>query len=715
MRPTNTKIDATLARYLLSDLSPKQASAIDEKLLADESYIERLNLTESALICDFICGGLSDDDRERLERRFLRSKEKARKIELAQFLYYKAHQPAALDDEDPAFEYLLGDHSKRERMELEERAQNDEDFKARLDYAEYELILAYLRGGLSSTERERFERYFLRAESPDYVERIGKLRFTKIFCAYARWHGIGEFSHASRLHRLRRWLAEPVSISMSRPAWQFLVAVSVAGLGALIWVLFFYQSPITKGLNALQAAYAQERPVEARISDFRYAAYLKKPDGDSVSFNQHARGEADRLITNAAAGKEDKSAGEYYALGKLHLTERNFNQAAEYFSLAVKQDDRNAKYYNDLAVALMAKEKEKTPGEFTGENYADGLEYLQRAIALDDSLLEAHFNLALCRQYQLLWRQAADDWKKYLEKDPNSRWAEEARNHLRKIEEIIKTVAENRERLRQEFREAALRRDNERAWQAFRNSRVSFGSFVLNEVIDDYISARLTGRTADADAALQILLFIGDVERARTGDRYTYDLANFYRVAEPQQLQRASEARALFKSAAESLGKAMLSEAVSKCRQARAMFDQIGNTAEALLVQHLLGHCHLQQGSANLSLGVLTEGLQVCEAKAYPWLLAIYHNALRNAHVSLTQYSKAIEHNQELIANARRVENDHGVRIGLQGMAEIYMYLGRYRESLQAAQEGLAMAARLRTTPNNFIFYIFTSRACYQL
>ncbi len=487
MWPTYTKIDATLARYLLSDLSPKEAAAIDEKLLADESYIERLNLAESALICDFICGGLSDDDRERLERRFLGSKEKARKIELAQFLYYKAHRHAALDDEDPALEYLLGDHSEGERPEMDERGQSDEDFKARLDYAEYELILAYLRGGLSSTERERFERYFLCAESPDYMQRIGKLRFTEIFCAYARRHGIGEFFNASRIHRLRRWLAEPFSVTMPRPAWQPLVAVSVVGLGTLIWALFFHQSPITKGLNALQAAYAQERPVEARISDFRYAAYLRKRDGDTVNSNHHARGEADRLITNAAAGKEDKSAGEYYALGKLYLTERNFNQAAEYFSLAMKQDNRNAKYYNDLAVALMAKEKEKKPGESTAENYAEVVEHLHRAIALDASLLEAHFNLALCREYQMLWRQAAEDWRNYLEIDPDSRWADEARNHLRAIEELIKKTAQNLEQLRIEFREPALRRDGKVAWQSFRNSRTSFGSFALNGVIDGYL------------------------------------------------------------------------------------------------------------------------------------------------------------------------------------------------------------------------------------
>jgi tetratricopeptide (TPR) repeat protein len=182
----------------------------------------------------------------------------------------------------------------------------------------------------------------------------------------------------------------------------------------------------------------------------------------------------------------------------------------------------------------MASEKAKKPREATGENYAQASEYLQRAIALDPSLLESHFNRALYRQYQILWRQAADDWRKYLEKDPNPQWAEEAKNYLREIEDLIKQTATNRERLRKEFREAALRRDGEAAWQTFRNSRTSFGNFVLEGVIDDYLTARLTGRTENADAALQILLFIGDVERARTGDRYTYDIANFYRVAEPQ-------------------------------------------------------------------------------------------------------------------------------------------------------------------------------------
>ena len=563
MRPTSTKIDATLARYLLSDLSPKQAGAIDEKSLADESYIERLNLTESALICDFICGGLSDDDRERLERRFLRSKEKARKIELAQFLYYQAHHPAALDDEDPAFEYLLGDHSKGEWLELEEKARNDEDFQARLDYAEYELILAYLRGGLSSTERERFERYFLRAESPDYIQRIGKLRFTEIFCSYARWHGIGEFSCASRLHRLRRWLAEPFSVSMPRPAWQLLVGVSVVGLGALIWVLFFYQSPITKGLNALQAAYAQERPVEARLTGFVYAAYRAVQNESVIASDRRKRDEAFGLIISRA--NEEETPAAYHALGKLYLTDKDFNEAVKCFESALESNASDAKLRNDLAVALMEREKEKAknPGQSTGEDAALALEHLHRAIELDSSLLEAHFNLALCHQYQTLWRTAEEDWKRYLEKDSSSPWAEEARGNLAKITEKIKLAGGNRENVFRDFMSAYQSRDAESAWGAYTRSRASTGSFVTERLIHNYQSLALSGKSTEAEEYLSALLFVGSVELQKVEDRFTYDLARFYQDAAPQQLRKVSAARGLVKTAHERLGQSRLDEAIN--------------------------------------------------------------------------------------------------------------------------------------------------------
>ena len=711
-------IRGLLYRYLLGSLTDEEKRKMEERLLTDDDYREEMREAEQVLIGAYVAGGLTIESREKFEDYFLRSEEMVEKLSLAKLLYERAETGAARfpGADDPLCGDSLGDLTPDERLKIEEGRRVDEDYRRRLESAEHKWIVAYAAGDLTEAERIRLERYFFSSE-----EKIQKLRFAEAMYQYyerIQQAETNEGAIARRLDRLRRWLSAPVSLlvsyrPVSRPLWRSLAAISAVCLGVFIWMSLFRQSPLDRGLLNLSAAYAEERPVEARISDFSYATYRGQRSDNSMSYNQPLRNNAAYLITNAAIDKEDKSAREFYALGKFYLAGRAFDKAADFFVLALKREDRNAKYYNDLAVALMAGEKEKSPGESTGERYAEAIEYLHRAVALDNSLLEAHFNLALCRQYQMLWRQAADDWRRYLEKDPDSRWAEEARNHLREIEDLIKQTAGNRERLQKDFREAALRRDSEGAWQSFRNSRTAFGSFVLDGVIDDYLSARLANRTTEADAALGILLFIGDVERSRTGDRYVYDMALFYRGAGPQHLRKAAEARALFKSASDSYRKSLLGEAASKCQQAQIIFGQIGNTSEALLAQHLLGRCYSRQGSDKLSLGVLTAGARDCETKSYYWLLATHHNALRNTYVDLTEYSKAIEHNQELIANAKRVEDDLGARIGLQGMAEIYMFLGKYRESLQATQEGLAMAARLRMPPNNSVtFYIWASK-CY--
>jgi hypothetical protein len=49
-------------------------------------------------------------------------------------------------------------------------------------------------------------------------------------------------------------------------------------------------------------------------------------------------------------------------------------------------------------------------------------------------LLEALFNKALALQELGMPQQARESWLLYLQKDPSSPWAEEARKHLARIE-----------------------------------------------------------------------------------------------------------------------------------------------------------------------------------------------------------------------------------------------------------------------------------------
>lgn len=61
--------------------------------------------------------------------------------------------------------YLLGQLSEREQGEIERRYFNDDDFNEHLEIVEEELIDDYVRERLSETDRQQFERCFLRSVS----------------------------------------------------------------------------------------------------------------------------------------------------------------------------------------------------------------------------------------------------------------------------------------------------------------------------------------------------------------------------------------------------------------------------------------------------------------------------------------------------------------------------------------------------------------------
>jgi hypothetical protein len=71
-------------------------------------------------------------------------------------------------------DYLLGGLSETERVSLEARLFNDEALDERLLATTDEIIEAYLAGGLSARDRQRFETHFLAAA--DHRERLAFMR-----------------------------------------------------------------------------------------------------------------------------------------------------------------------------------------------------------------------------------------------------------------------------------------------------------------------------------------------------------------------------------------------------------------------------------------------------------------------------------------------------------------------------------------------------------
>src|SRR5262249_61015002 len=105
-----------------------------------------------------------------------------------------------------------------------------------------------------------------------------------------------------------------------------------------------------------------------------------------------------------------------------------FSSAIDQFEAALKSDPDNARLHSDLGAALFEKGKSDRANDQSGaaeETLARSLDHLNRALELDDSLIDALFNRALLDQTMNLREQAKRDWESYLRKDATSAWAEE--------------------------------------------------------------------------------------------------------------------------------------------------------------------------------------------------------------------------------------------------------------------------------------------------
>lgn len=698
-------------RYVLGKLPDEECRQVEERMTTDPDCRRSVKAAENELIAAYIAGVLSADEREALEKYLSGSAENIEKLNLARLLYAaRTNMPGCPDSSNLIFRYFLGKLTDEERREVEERLSSDADYRQEAKAVESELIVAYTLEESTENRREEAQPYFFSS-----AERMEKLKFAEqVYQYYESIEPVEEQKGAiaRQFDRVRQWLAGPISISISRPIWQPLAGLLILPVVAIIWALFFYQSPITEGLNILHEEYVQERPVVARLTGFRYAPHRASQNREIVKIYHDKRDEAFRLIITQA--NKEKSAAAYHALGTAYLVYRDFNEAVNFLELALQKKPDDAELRNDLAVAMMERETTKTPGQSTGADLASALEHLRRAIELDSALLEARFNLALCHQSQTLWRLAEEDWKAYLklEEDSQSPWAEEAKHNLTKVMEKIQKPRGNRETIFQDFLKAYREHDVEQAWEMYKQSRVKAASFITNRLIDNFLSLALSGKSDEAEENLSALLFIGNLEMERVQDRFGHDLAHFYRGASPQQLRKLSGARSLVRTANERLSQSRVSEAINQYRQAITLFDQAGDICESLLARRWLGHCYFRQASAPLSLPLLTQGQKECELRGYLWPLSLYLNDLANVNAALSRYSKALDYGLSQINYARSIQDDYGVLLGANRVTEAHILLARYQDALPQIQEGLSIANTINAEPGQIIgLHLFASKS----
>src|SRR6266404_2721475 len=302
--------------------------------------------------------------------------------------------------------YLLGQLSDGAREEIEQDLLANEELFQELLVSEDEIIDEYLGGKLSADERANFETHFLATP-----ERHEKLKFGRAFDRFLTSQ-VSEAPARKLTPSRNQWgWAQAFFSSQLRLAALALVVLVLAFTG---WRIFFHESDVDKGLLALNAAYREQRPLEARISALSYAPF-SQPRGGPEHVDSLTRTRAEAILSNAV-NDSPNTAAPHHALGKVYLAKKQFDDAIKEFDEALKSDPKNAQLYSDLGAAWLEKGRIDRDGKEPGkgmEELGRSLESLNRAVELNSNSLEALFNRALCHQYIMLPQQAEADWREF--------------------------------------------------------------------------------------------------------------------------------------------------------------------------------------------------------------------------------------------------------------------------------------------------------------
>jgi CHAT domain-containing protein/tetratricopeptide (TPR) repeat protein len=613
--------------------------------------------------------------------------------------------------------YLLGMLPLGEENRVEEWLLSLPEHLERLLVVEEELIDSYIYDELPPPERAQFEGYFL--STPEQRE---KLRLATAMRRHAMKTEVGRAGQT-------RVAAHPARLSLAwrlrglTPAWGLAAAGLAVVFGVGIWLNFFKRSEIDQGLIALNRAYQASRPLEARIYGFDYARWddtrggrgQDKP-GASESVDQVALDRAAKLLLGAVYERPDPTS--QAAAGRYYLAGGEFDKAIAQFEAAIRSAPNDAALHSDLGTALMEKGKLGSESGGNMELFGRSLERLNLALELDETALQALFNRALLYQRMNLPSQAKADWLKYLEKDPRSRWAEEAKENLRLLEER-KTQAAPFEETFQVVLAASQTGDAEAAWQVLSRSRERTGNSVCQKLIDDYLNAALNGRAAEAAERLRLLAFTGEVEVRRSGDPFIRDLARCYKLAAASKLPFFAKARAAFKAGHKYFDSSEFDLAQAQYEQARRQFAFLGDGCEAALAEFWLGFCfvrmptkeHLEQGLT------LLERLSGLAGDAgYLWLRAQALNCIADAHTSNNEFTQAINYanlSQEL---AERIKDVALTLRNLQVIVSTRTKLNQHAEALRLSQQAFSLMENEALKPRqSWPFYYETALNYHQL
>ncbi len=599
--------------------------------------------------------------------------------------------------------YLLEQLTDSERAAFELRLLSEEGLSEEVEIVEDELIDEYLASGLSSADRSRFNEVFL--STP---ERERKLQAGEAMRRYFDAHSSPPPppKPATIFELLKKWfhsLLIPVGVPVG-------VAAMII-IGVLVWRGAFSQSDLDKGLVALNRAYPSQRPVEARVSGLNHAPFIIQRGSESITANELERRHAELLLTDAV--RDHPGAPTYHAAGKFYLLARDFSKAIEYLEQAHKADPNNAQVNADLGAAYLEKGKREidaarsNPDDVNAgagsQDLGRSIEYLKRALELNPNLLEALYNQALVHENQQLYEQAKTDWRLYIEKDPNSPWTNEARMHLKNLEEK-RTDSGKSDQITPAFLSAFAAGNDRTAWQVYSKQSGARSSITQN-LINSIVS-----NDQQSSQSLKALTYLGQLQLSQTNDPFISDLAAVYASVTPQTRGLLAQAREQMAQGSKLFRKSQMDDAIASFESARRLFDKAGNVPETLVAERAIASAAVLQPNLLKAQEILARVIPVAESRQYRWFLAQSLN--KQAHVESNQnnFSKAISDSNRALQLFQESDDQSEVLGSLLQLGLYHLFINDNKTSLAYLERALTINQEEPTNSNDIWgMYITTS------
>ena len=584
--------------------------------------------------------------------------------------------------------YAIGKCSPIEQAEIDEHCFTCERCRTRLSIL---LRLCALDG--NDEERRQLERLFplgmetiIQVRHPESTFNGQSIEKDRQSLAHK---GVGRHFPGANVFRS---LFKTGAVRQFRYAIASIVVLAVAG-AAYYWYETSH-SPLRNSLLAMQRSYQTSRPIEARVTgEFAYKPYSRtRGDSENSGVNKdqlnYALLELTRLVATTTP-----TAQERHALGRLYLFLGKFDEAEQNMRLALEGLGQDARLLTDIAALYY--ERSKYSDGNTEQQLHRAIEYYKQAISLDQQLAEAWFNRALCYETLALYSDAKEDWKQYLKIDPDSEWAQEARERLKKLETRASQPSSPANQLNG-LEDAIASKDDEKLRQLISQNFVQIKEFSIGQLFDDYLSTELKGDRQSAENYLKTLKRIGALTTEVKNDKFIADLATLAARASPRTKSGMLDVRLKLRQADNEVDRSSHDTAYKLYLQAYKAAERIGDTLHAeIAASNLIRYSHSRSDTGHL-IDLGNRLVSQAEQSHHQHILALTHTSLANAFLASQQGSLALKSGLKAAEIGQLLGDINIATNGLIFAGAAYTRSGNYERAYKKSFEVLTL---LRDNP----------------